>query len=447
MRLIRFQGSKVHGYLSFDVPFNSDLTFLTGINGSGKTTIVNSMRSLLAPSLSDLARLSYSAIELTLIHDGSRVVISSTRTEDSIMLQVSNVPDKLRIPLVREQNDPLSERMPDPERDFYGEMQAAQSNHPVIRSLTAMPTPMFLGIERRAAHAEALEERFVGYGLRRLTRHALPSSLTQSLVEAARLVEKAYGEIQSRQRALANRLKRQMILGALKYHPVDWSADPPTDFDPTTVKQIRDALSDLGFNSREIAQHVDPFIARLSHLATILAANETAEETLASDDHGQKQALVEWFMHKPQFDRFLSIVQEAEKYALVVEKVNRPIDAYLAAVNGFIGDSRKELIFNKAGQLSVKVQDASLRPITALSSGESQIVVIITHLAFNPRIHDANVFVVDEPELSLHIRWQELFVDSIRSVNPKLQSILATHSPSIICSSIEKCVDVQGVGR
>ncbi len=35
-------------------------------------------------------------------------------------------------------------------------------------------------------------------------------------------------------------------------------------------------------------------------------------------------------------------------------------------------------------------------PITSLSSGESQILVIITHLALNPSAQAANVFIVDD---------------------------------------------------
>lgn len=68
--------------------------------------------------------------------------------------------------------------------------------------------------------------------------------------------------------------------------------------------------------------------------------------------------------------------------------------------------------------------------------------MIITHLAFNPSAQLANVCIVDEPELSLHVEWQELFVDTLRAANPKVQLILATHSPSIIVDHIARCRDL-----
>ena len=36
MRIKHFRASKVHGYMDFDITFNDDPTFLTGINGSGR---------------------------------------------------------------------------------------------------------------------------------------------------------------------------------------------------------------------------------------------------------------------------------------------------------------------------------------------------------------------------------------------------------------------------
>ncbi|WP_368853758.1 AAA family ATPase [Vibrio parahaemolyticus] len=51
---------------------------------------------------------------------------------------------------------------------------------------------------------------------------------------------------------------------------------------------------------------------------------------------------------------------------------------------------------------------------------------------------------MDEPEISLHIKWQDMFISALREINSDIQLILATHSPDIIgeyddyCTSIEK---------
>jgi predicted ATPase len=78
---------------------------------------------------------------------------------------------------------------------------------------------------------------------------------------------------------------------------------------------------------------------------------------------------------------------------------------------------------------------------------EIQLIVIITHLVFCEQNDEPTVFVIDEPELSLHISWQEKFVKAITEASPSTQFILATHSPAII-SKLEyekSCVYLKNV--
>jgi predicted ATP-binding protein involved in virulence len=156
----------------------------------------------------------------------------------------------------------------------------------------------------------------------------------------------------------------------------------------------------------------------------------------------ERQALSEWYTNWPQLDRIVTIRESVEKFAEQIRQCNAPLDAYLDIVNGFFEDSHKKLEFSRAEGLQVSLKSREVIPVTALSSGESQILILISHLAFNPAVDTANVFIVDEPELSLHLRWQEIFVKSLRRANPNIQLILATHSPSIIMDDTAHCVDL-----
>jgi predicted ATP-binding protein involved in virulence len=144
----------------------------------------------------------------------------------------------------------------------------------------------------------------------------------------------------------------------------------------------------------------------------------------------------------PHYRRIDKIFENAKNYIQQSQSINEPITQYLRIVNGFLKDSDKEIVFDGKGNLLVRVSKHEPVPITSLSSGESQIVIMITHLSFNPESKRANVFIVDEPELSLHVAWQELFVDAITKANPNLQVILATHAPSIILDRLDNCIDL-----
>ena len=76
------------------------------------------------------------------------------------------------------------------------------------------------------------------------------------------------------------------------------------------------------------------------------------------------------------------------------------------------------------------VQDGTTLTPYQLSSGEKQILVImLTVLVENGEPH---ALLMDEPEISLHIEWQQKLIGLIRELNPKAQIILSTHSPALI---------------
>lgn len=57
-----------------------------------------------------------------------------------------------------------------------------------------------------------------------------------------------------------------------------------------------------------------------------------------------------------------------------------------------------------------------------------------------------NVLLMDEPEISLHISWQDRLIELIRELNPKCQLILTTHSPNIFANGWEdKIVFIQNL--
>jgi predicted ATP-dependent endonuclease of OLD family len=63
-------------------------------------------------------------------------------------------------------------------------------------------------------------------------------------------------------------------------------------------------------------------------------------------------------------------------------------------------------------------------------------------LYFNSFGARSNVFIIDEPELSLHLRWQEMLLEKMIESNPRAQIIVATHSPEIVGELRDNCVSL-----
>lgn len=78
-------------------------------------------------------------------------------------------------------------------------------------------------------------------------------------------------------------------------------------------------------------------------------------------------------------------------------------------------------------------QDEQLLTSLELSSGEKQMLVILFQVV--NQVLSAKqqpcLILMDEPEISLHVEWQEELIDKIQELNSNAQLIVATHSPSI----------------
>ncbi|THD39464.1 ATP-binding protein [Enterobacteriaceae bacterium ML5] len=91
---------------------------------------------------------------------------------------------------------------------------------------------------------------------------------------------------------------------------------------------------------------------------------------------------------------------------------------------------RKIFYINDKNELDVITQSGKELPITSLSSGEKQLIIVLGEALLQEK--KSWVYIADEPELSLHVRWQESLVENLRAINPNAQIIFATHSPDVV---------------
>jgi predicted ATP-dependent endonuclease of OLD family len=452
MKISRFECENVHGYLSFQLAFNPDLTFLTGINGSGKTTTVRAITALLTPSLRDLANIGYSDIAVEVEHERP-ISIRSHRSDEEITLSCSGVEEVLRIPVLRADAYEPRARFMVRQRDFYREQEAINARNATLLHIESLPTPMFLDLERR--YQGGVRQRLDSgrVYVRRTPANPLAGSLIDSLNDAQGLAERTFRQFLAKRAQLTDELKQEIILTAFEPSKRERTgfgvALPSRPFMQTIERNeevVARSLSEIGISADRITATVQSFFRHVNEVAARIPAEKELEKKWVNED--TIKYLQEWSAIHPQLRQINRLVELISKYNDEVRTAMDPVERYRTSVNGFLSDSGKELMFDDSGNLRVAIrEDPHPRPITALSSGERQLVVILTHLAFNPQAKRANVLIIDEPELSLHLRWQELFVDAIVSASKDIQLILATHSPSIILGRQNSCVDLEEARR
>lgn len=114
------------------------------------------------------------------------------------------------------------------------------------------------------------------------------------------------------------------------------------------------------------------------------------------------------------------------------EKNERVFDGdntFVEIINEHFEETKKKLYVDDESTLSFVSGEVYLTPYH-LSSGEKQLLIIL----LNVLMQDSEPFILlmDEPEISLHLKWQTSLIDNIRRLNPNCQIILATHAPGII---------------
>jgi AAA domain, putative AbiEii toxin, Type IV TA system len=104
---------------------------------------------------------------------------------------------------------------------------------------------------------------------------------------------------------------------------------------------------------------------------------------------------------------------------------------------------KKLLIERDQGFKFVTDDNSEIGP-TALSSGEQHELVLIYDLLFN--VEPGSLVLIDEPEISLHVAWQQQFLDDMMRVSQlaSLRFIVATHSPQIIHKWWSRAIDLSG---
>ena len=158
-----------------------------------------------------------------------------------------------------------------------------------------------------------------------------------------------------------------------------------------------------------------------------------------------KHQEIEYIFNAGKLAQLNKIRKVFNDYDEKVKQMNEPIDKLEKIVNRFFEDSaeQKKLGITENDIFFTTEHNNRKVALENLSSGEKQILILFTYLIFDVANKHNPIFIIDEPELSLHLLWQKNFVRSVLETNPDMQLILATHAPEIIDKYRDKTYKVE----
>ncbi|HGW6116041.1 AAA family ATPase [Serratia marcescens] len=142
---------------------------------------------------------------------------------------------------------------------------------------------------------------------------------------------------------------------------------------------------------------------------------------ILSDENIKKEAS-KYRHHEILGQLFMNMMNELELEKQMLSSINLLIDTF----NRFLIYDKELIIKNE--QIYVRVGRAT-HSISELSSGERHILTFLCLVLFEGG--KRNILIIDEPEISLNIRWQRELLSLFSELIPKTQIIVASHSPSL----------------
>lgn len=436
MRIQSFKADSVHGYLDFDIDFNDDLSIILAPNGKGKTTALKIILAIFSRNYSYLKNLSFKRIELNFI-------LSKLEQFYTIVLdeyQMSRTPDGVKLVSFNYSCKEANVHFKIYFRDEVLFSLEALDNSFSEEELKFIKLPMFLSLDRRFIFNDKPQH----YNLT-IEKYLEKKNLDirdkeDPLLEVESLIYKEFNAHRITLNQSNKKLRDQLLKILLKDLNLDDTEISIFQiieaFDK--IEKIRYSLNLLNFDN-DILELIERKLDYYSSYSkrTINFIEDKKYEELKSD------FILDLVNNKKELIQLEQIVDSLTEYEKKQKKSYEKIHKFQNIINNFFEQSGKTLKINMSGKINITLKNHAKKiGVDTLSSGERQLIIILGNLIFNEQITSRKIFIIDEPELSLHISWQRLLIESIITSGTDIQLIVATHSPSIISSYTNKIMSL-----
>ncbi|HHH4239249.1 TPA: AAA family ATPase, partial [Enterobacter hormaechei subsp. steigerwaltii] len=184
--------------------------------------------------------------------------------------------------------------------------------------------------------------------------------------------------------------------------------------------------------SKEKLEELDVY-SRSNNLAKTLyiLLQEFSKESILNEKEREKidamNEIKSMLDYVPE-DRKLSLektIRELEEKS----DYKRELNDFIAIVNSFFELTNRKIFIDNEGLISLEYKENYYKWFD-FSKGEMTLLslLLVVYLHRNENV----IFLFDEPDLSLHIKWQKNLISKLAAIAPSSQFIISTHSPALI---------------
>ena len=400
------------GTKNITIDFNSNINFLIGVNGSGKTTVINMIAAALNADFYTLDRLPFRKIEIQLKKVRGRtkpsIVVQKKLRKHSpypgikflIKDKASDVPVSYDLDELEEER--VYRRMP-PDYFYRHPSLIDKIGRGVSSHINNLVNISWLSIHRTTPPHRSHEER------------SFESSVDRKLDDLSNEFLKYFSLLSRKSNDETEKFQKSIFLSLLSDEGEDQLFTETKKLDIDTEKtSLIDIFQAFGLSERaysnRVKNHYKTFAGSMSKL-------KSQKEIYLRD---LTSLLGSWRIH--------SVVQEWNKLVDKQSKIYETRDTFLSILNDLL--IKKRLFINARNELEILTDTDKKLSIKHLSSGEKQLIILLGEALLQQKT--PWIYIADEPELSMHVKWQESLIHNLLKINPNAQVVFATHSPDIV---------------
>ena len=140
-------------------------------------------------------------------------------------------------------------------------------------------------------------------------------------------------------------------------------------------------------------------------------------------------------------DLLTPYIESLESRLKAVEPIYKVIHKFIETINLMLSD--KSIAFTVSQGFSFRNRNGEILGPGQLSSGEQQLLLLFCYIMVARET--PSVFMIDEPEISLNIKWQRQLVKSLLDITDgsRIQFIFASHSLELLAQHRERVVKLE----
>ena len=453
MKVSKISVRGLFGSLVHEIPLGEGgITFIHGPNGCGKTTVLRLVHALLAAELQTLELVDFNELQVTYT-DGHSLLVSRSVIRAPAKQLFEDEEELLRATVE------ITIGLLNPKGKELQKFEYSKQFQKISRSEIRLPLssvdrrlPFLTRIapeqwlDQRTGQLLSFETVVAKYGerLNMGIHYQRPTWLTERL-DKARI-----GFVRTQRLINISAIARGTRADELK-EPRDVVEIYSSQIKDTIAKKLAESAvqsqaRDRSFPIRLINKEFVKDVPQAEFMETYRSTEERAQNLMSAGLLDQAASI-------PLPQRHLTKL-ERDVLALYLSDFNEKLDAFtdlqrrIEALVDIVGSKlrRKRFVIDRQKGFVFETYDNPPRKlsVTDLSSGEQHQIVLFYELIFAST--GIELFLIDEPEISLHVEWQRAFISDIEKVQALTGAtfLIATHSPQVINNRRDLAVPLDG---